>query len=179
MLKSATSKVEPEKGQEKEKTEAEPPDGGHNVQETKKKKKRKRDEESEPPKEKSRKKSDLPDPEEDSTLSEQAQKALSYAFTQVRHPKKWKFHKARQNWLIRNFWSDKTIPDPHVPLVLKYFARVQGGARQNIIKTCTSIISSQEEQGAQSTEKEGTDASTIQQQDEVKRKRATELLNVL
>ncbi|KAF8917819.1 hypothetical protein CPB85DRAFT_141310 [Mucidula mucida] len=116
----------------------------------KKMKKRKRDAEAEaddailstePVKKKKHKnKTGLLDPSEDSSLSEQAQKALSYAFTQFRHPKRWKFQKARQNWLIRNAWSAESIPDAHMPLVLKYLTNVQGGVRENLVKTCQSYL---------------------------------------
>ncbi|KAF9028469.1 hypothetical protein BDZ89DRAFT_1066117, partial [Hymenopellis radicata] len=91
-------------------------------------------------KKKHKNKTGLLDPSEDSSLSEQAQKALSYAFTQFRHPKRWKFQKARQNWLIRNAWSAESVPDAHMPLVLKYVANVQGGVRENLIKTCQSYL---------------------------------------
>ncbi|KAF8076127.1 hypothetical protein FPV67DRAFT_1664428 [Lyophyllum atratum] len=45
------------------------------------------------------------DPNEDASLSDQTQKCLVYAFLQFHRPSKWKFNKARQNWLIRNIWS--------------------------------------------------------------------------
>ncbi|KAG7097174.1 hypothetical protein E1B28_004549 [Marasmius oreades] len=137
---TASEKPKKNKGkdqQNRDKRKAEGlPEGGNTsetVQETTTKKRRRELEMADDvfgrPKKKS-KKLDFLDPREDLTLSEQAQKALSYAYTQFQHPKKWKFHKARQNWLIRNFWSDNTIPDVHVPLVLRYFANIQGGARE-------------------------------------------------
>ncbi|KIK65514.1 hypothetical protein GYMLUDRAFT_38985 [Collybiopsis luxurians FD-317 M1] len=120
------------------------------------KKKRKRDEEPlaepetertdpaeveiEPKKKKSKNKTGFPDPAEETLLSEQARKALVYAFTQFRKPSKWKFQKARQNWIIRNIWSAENIPDSQMPLVLKYLSNVQGNVRETLIKTCESII---------------------------------------
>ncbi|TBU44770.1 hypothetical protein BD309DRAFT_767453 [Dichomitus squalens] len=88
------------------------------------------------PKKKSKKKrkrssaSGFPDPTEDESLSEQARKALEYAFTQFEDPGSWKFHKARQNWLIRNIWSEEAIPDTYIPLATRYLQGVQGGARE-------------------------------------------------
>lgn len=69
---------------------------------------------------------EFPDPADDETLSEQAMKgvyllqpfstvilifrpALSYAHAQVADPASWKFHKARQNWLLRNAWSESSV----------------------------------------------------------------------
>lgn len=62
------------------------------------------------------------DPRGDSTLGSQSRKgscysvkhlpkptkchsALEYAFMQMNKPSKWKFNKARQNWIIRNLWA--------------------------------------------------------------------------
>ncbi|KAJ7047620.1 hypothetical protein C8F04DRAFT_1059513 [Mycena alexandri] len=95
---------------------------------------------TEPPKKKPRKnKTGFPDPEDDSSLSEQASKALCYAFTQFRKPSKWKFSKARQNWLIRNIWSD-AIPDTYLPLTIQYLSNVKGGVRETLIKECESLL---------------------------------------
>ncbi|KAL0581955.1 hypothetical protein V5O48_000012 [Marasmius crinis-equi] len=198
-----------EKGKEKEKAacDQEKTDEEKTFKKEKKKK-RKREttgddaEDVEPPKKRSKNKTGFPDPEEDSTLSEQAQRgsslplcrsvdnadaspALSYAFIQFRRPKKWKFQKARQNWLIRNFWSDKSVPETHVPLVLKYLSNVQGGVRENLIKTCNSIITSkppisEDTQTEQQKGDQEKDTTKLPDQDqETKRKRATELLHVL
>lgn len=35
--------------------------------------------------------------------------ALEYAFLQMNRPSKWKFNKARQNWLIRNVWNPEAV----------------------------------------------------------------------
>ncbi|KAJ7638547.1 hypothetical protein FB45DRAFT_903197 [Roridomyces roridus] len=108
-----------------------------------KKDKRKREEDDvEQPKQKKPKKNKtgFPDPEEDSALSGQALKALAYAFYRFRRPKKWKFSKARQNWLVRNIWSD-SIPEAYVDLTVQYLSNVQGGAREKLIKECQSFLS--------------------------------------
>ncbi|KAJ6599322.1 hypothetical protein DFH09DRAFT_32325 [Mycena vulgaris] len=95
----------------------------------------------EPQKKKHRKnKTGYPDPQDDSALSEQACKALSYAFSQFRKPSKWKFSKARQNWLIRNVWSE-TIPDAYLSMTIQYLSNVKGGVRDTLIKECQSILS--------------------------------------
>ncbi|KAH9947282.1 hypothetical protein B0H21DRAFT_346134 [Amylocystis lapponica] len=78
-------------------------------------------------------------PGEDESLSEQACKALEYAFSQFQDPASWKFNKARQNWLIRNIWSEEAIPEAHMPLLTRYLANVQGGAREALVKTCHEI----------------------------------------
>ncbi|KAF5370143.1 hypothetical protein D9758_001288 [Tetrapyrgos nigripes] len=144
------------KGKGKGKDSAE--DGTVSKKEKKSGKKRKRDVEEQedasaqvdeeeeadarPKKKKSKNKTGLADPSEDSLLSEQARKALEYAFTQFRRPKKWKFNKARQNWLIRNVWSPAKIPESQMPLVLQYLANVQGGTRENLVKTCQQLLES-------------------------------------
>ncbi|KAI0332509.1 hypothetical protein GY45DRAFT_1360269 [Cubamyces sp. BRFM 1775] len=73
----------------------------------------------------------LPDPTDDEALTEQAQKALHYAFTQFEEPESWKFNKARQNWIIRNVWSEQAIPETYLPLVHRYLQGVQGGSREH------------------------------------------------
>ncbi|KAK7061467.1 DNA helicase [Favolaschia claudopus] len=106
---------------------------------------------SEKPRKKKRKnRTGFPDPSEDPTLSEQASKALCYAFSQFHKSKhtQWKFSKARQNWLIRNIWSDK-IPDDHLPLTIQYLSNVQGGVRETLLKECRSQISASEKVSAE------------------------------
>ncbi|KAJ7774275.1 hypothetical protein DFH07DRAFT_800865 [Mycena maculata] len=99
------------------------------------------EESAEPEKKKYKKnKTGFPDPQDDPALSEQASKALLYAFYQFRKPSKWKFSKARQNWLIRNFWSD-TIPDTYLVLTTQYLSNVKGGVREKLIQDCQSILS--------------------------------------
>lgn len=101
----------------------------------------------EPPKKKrkSKKKLDFPNPSGDATLSEQATKALSYAYAQICNPPSWKFNKAKQNWLSRNYWSDMAIPDPHLPLAIKYLSGAQGAARENLLAACQKVTDSQNE----------------------------------
>ncbi|KZP12079.1 hypothetical protein FIBSPDRAFT_799246 [Athelia psychrophila] len=118
----------------------------------KKKKKHKKDketteqEEQEIPKPKSKKQkrkrvdTGLPNPEDDASLADQARKALVYAFTQFADPDNWKFNKARQNWLIRNIWSDQAIPELYMPLVTRYLRNVQGGVREKLVATCQSSL---------------------------------------
>ncbi|KAJ8698011.1 hypothetical protein PTI98_004775 [Pleurotus ostreatus] len=84
---------------------------------------------TEEPVKKKRKRS-KPDPSEDEALSEQARKALIYAHSYVRYPDSWKFNKARQNWLIRNIWSDELIPETYFPMSIKYLSSVKGGIRE-------------------------------------------------
>ncbi|KAJ7117355.1 hypothetical protein C8R43DRAFT_1037261 [Mycena crocata] len=117
-------------------------------------------------------KTGFPDPEEDTALSEQASKALAYAFMQFRKPSKWKFSKARQNWLIRNIWSD-LIPDTYLALTIQYLSNVQGGVRETLMKDCRSILASSAlpDNLAVTTETSPTD--------ELKRTRARALLDAL
>lgn len=138
----------------------------------KKKKKRKRDamEEAEkdtgdataeaPPKKKKHKnKTGLADPREDTALSNQASKGLEYAFLQFHRPYKWKFNKARQNWIIRNVWSAENVPEMYLPLVTKYLTNVQGGSRTKLIETCQSILDrpqKSEAEKAEDTEKKSS-----------------------
>jgi len=89
----------------------------------------------------SKKDTGYPDPTEDSTLNEQASKALSYARSQFSSPDSWKFNKARQNWLTRNVWSAESIPDTYMPLVTRYLSKVQGGVRENLLKVCNATLS--------------------------------------
>jgi len=34
---------------------------------------------------------------------------LEYAFLQFNKPSKWKFNKAKQNWLLRHVWSSEEV----------------------------------------------------------------------
>ncbi|THH33824.1 hypothetical protein EUX98_g370 [Antrodiella citrinella] len=141
-------------------------------------------------KKKRSKDSPYPDPADDATLSEQSSKALSYAYTQAVDPSSWKFNKARQNWLLRNYWSEQAIPDEYLPLVNVYLSKVQGGVRENLLKTCRDTMSSgiadipiekpvvtANGESGEAT-KDAAVASTPPV-DEVKRKRAQDLLLVL
>ncbi|KAJ7283921.1 hypothetical protein C8J57DRAFT_1293942 [Mycena rebaudengoi] len=123
-------KSQPSKKKRRRRDEAadEGANSDENSQQTEKKKRRKN-------------KTGFPDPQEDPSLSDQASKALSYAFLQFRKPLKWKFNKARQNWLIRNFWSSDTIPDAYLDLVLQYLSNVKGGVREAILKASQTVLS--------------------------------------
>ncbi|KAL1735750.1 hypothetical protein EV714DRAFT_233156 [Schizophyllum commune] len=85
-----------------------------------------------------------PHPAKDESLSEQAVKALSYAYTYHKHRDVWKFSKAHQNWLIRHCWSTTEIPDEYIPLLKKYLKNLQGGARERLLETCQSILEAAE-----------------------------------
>ncbi|KAH9943126.1 uncharacterized protein BXZ73DRAFT_97180 [Epithele typhae] len=84
-----------------------------------------------------------PDPAEDEVLTEQAQKALQYAFSQFNDPTSWKFNKARQNWLIRNIWLAEAIPEQYLPLTIQYLQGVQGGVRETLLKACRDAMEAQ------------------------------------
>ncbi|KAJ7368001.1 hypothetical protein DFH08DRAFT_1070782 [Mycena albidolilacea] len=134
----------------------------------------------EPPKKKHKNKTGFPDPGEDSeSLSDQARKALSYAFLQFRKRSKWKFSKPRQNWLIRNVWSDQ-IPDMYLPLTIQYLSNVKGGVRETLIKDCRSILSGSSPEKVSSTETEtASQVQPVGEPDQRKHVRARALLDAL
>ncbi|KAJ7591344.1 hypothetical protein C8J56DRAFT_887701 [Mycena floridula] len=154
-----------------EKSEAAAQDPVVDVEKKKKKRKRETVEENvegnveenveEPPKKKSKNKTGFPNPLKEKGLSDQARKGLGYAFTQFRHPADWKFHKARQNWLIRNIYSPQAIPDAHVPLVATYLGSLQGSARENVLKKCKSIVESASVNDAEPSPEAATTPETI------------------
>ncbi|KAG7448995.1 uncharacterized protein BT62DRAFT_656456 [Guyanagaster necrorhizus] len=133
--------------------------------------------ELQPKKKKHKNRTGFPDPSEDSLLSEQARRALEYAFTQFHRPKHWKFHKARQNWLLRNIWSPTAVPDPHLPLVAKYLAGVQGRARENLVNTCRSHVTEAGE-AVSNDEPQGT-SGQADPEPKLKELRARAILSVL
>ncbi|KAF9485424.1 hypothetical protein BDN70DRAFT_796153 [Pholiota conissans] len=94
----------------------------------------------EPPKKKHRNRTEFTDPRDDTTLNAQSRKALEYAFLQMNRPSKWKFNKARQNWLIRNIWNPEAVSDIYFPFVLKYLTNVQGGSRNKLKETCQTYM---------------------------------------
>ncbi|KIJ70353.1 hypothetical protein HYDPIDRAFT_23468 [Hydnomerulius pinastri MD-312] len=83
---------------------------------------------------------DHTDPSQDKSLADQNLKALSFAYERFQNPESWKFNKARQNWLIRNIWSDQAIPEKYLHLATMYLADIKGGVRQKLIDTCNSKI---------------------------------------
>ncbi|KLO12841.1 hypothetical protein SCHPADRAFT_398643 [Schizopora paradoxa] len=100
--------------------------------------------------------SGFPDPSEDSSLSEKAQNALSNALLRIAYPELWKFNKASQNWLMKNFWVPEAVrissscsfstsfvinklekvPEKYVPIVVGYLAGSEGGIRTKLIESC-------------------------------------------
>ncbi|KIM45852.1 hypothetical protein M413DRAFT_295420 [Hebeloma cylindrosporum] len=98
----------------------------------------------EPPKKKHKNRTEFSDPRVDATLNNQSRKALEYVFTLMNRPSKWKFNKARQNWVIRNVWASDAISDIYFPLVVKYLNTVQGGSREKLKETCESYLKIQE-----------------------------------
>ncbi|KAF8974628.1 hypothetical protein BDZ97DRAFT_1911792 [Flammula alnicola] len=94
-------------------------------------------------KKKHKNRTEFADPKEDETLNNQCRKALEYVFTQMNRPSKWKFNKARQNWLIRNIWTPEAISDTYFPLVLKYLTTVQGGSREKLKESCQTHLNVQ------------------------------------
>ncbi|KAG9219237.1 hypothetical protein CCMSSC00406_0001647 [Pleurotus cornucopiae] len=131
---------------------------------------------------KKKRKRSKPDPSEDEALSEQARKALIYAHSYVRYPDSWKFNKARQNWLIRNIWSDELIPETYFPMSVKYLSSVQGGIREALIQACKTLITGEAgaEANAEATDTPKDDAATNgEQTSDVKRTRAQLLLDTL
>ncbi|KAF9490538.1 hypothetical protein BDN71DRAFT_1454142 [Pleurotus eryngii] len=124
-----------------------------------------------------------PDPAEDEALSEQARKALIYAHSYVRYPDSWKFNKARQNWLIRNIWSDELIPETYFPMSIKYLSSVEGGIREALIQACKTLLTgAAAEANVEATDSPKDDAATNdidEQSTDVKRTRAKLLLDTL
>ncbi|KAI0080720.1 hypothetical protein K474DRAFT_1695572 [Panus rudis PR-1116 ss-1] len=139
-------------------------------------------------KHKAKKTANPEDPDEDQSLGEQARKALSYAYSYVHNRSEWKFNKARQNWLIRNIWSQESIPDNHVSIANKYLESIQGGVREAFIKTCRETLTVPTSQPEQSTTT-STDASAPIDEsasktpsivtDSIKQTRARDLLAIL
>ncbi|KIY67331.1 hypothetical protein CYLTODRAFT_397227 [Cylindrobasidium torrendii FP15055 ss-10] len=123
----------------------------------------------EPPAKKRRNKTGFQDPSGDSELTDQAQKALEYAFMQFRKPKKWKFNKARQNWLVRNYWSSEQVPDAYTPLVIQYMLKMQGGAREGLVKSCETHLAPPKPKNVDVTStsesKDSTEAKSTEEKD--------------
>ncbi|PBL02298.1 hypothetical protein ARMGADRAFT_1057751 [Armillaria gallica] len=181
---TSVGKEKKKKKKRSEKVEKADEDENKSPRPVKKSKKRKHSEaeteetEVQPKKKKHRNKTGFPDPSEDSSLSEQARRALEYAFTQFHRPKHWKFHKARQNWLIRNVWSPGAVPDAHMPLLSKYLAGVQGGVRENLVKTCRSHVTEAGEAVSNDEPPQGTSDQALPDP-KVKELRARAILSVL
>lgn len=52
----------------------------------------------------------------------------------------WKFNKARQNWLLRNFFDPSLVPEAYVDVVVGYLKTVQGRARSEIETKAKEVI---------------------------------------
>ncbi|KAF7790102.1 hypothetical protein EIP86_001053 [Pleurotus ostreatoroseus] len=110
--------------------------------------------------------SGFPNPEGDDELSDQSKKALVYAYVYAENQSNWKFNKARQNWLVRNVWSDITT----------------------FVKACQTFVQSAETQNesqagdnktTQATDEDGaTPTTAMPSAADCKRHRAEELLHV-
>ncbi|KAJ6516192.1 hypothetical protein C8R45DRAFT_959206 [Mycena sanguinolenta] len=131
-----------------------------------------------PEKKKRKNKTGFPDPGDDPALSDQANKALSYAFLQFRKKSKWKFSKPRQNWLIRNVWSDK-IPDMYLALTIQYLSNVQGNARETLIKECRSVLSASSAAQDATSAEAAPEVQPVIELDQMKHARARALLDAL
>ncbi|KAI0269211.1 hypothetical protein BC834DRAFT_617372 [Gloeopeniophorella convolvens] len=128
------------------------------------------------------------DPSGDETLAEQAQKALSYAYTHCSDPPNWKFKKARQNWLIRNLWSS-SIPPKYDQLLGHYMASLQGASREKLLEKCKTLATEESRATADGEEiapevvtpgtAPATEAATPPIDDTDARTRARALLRVL
>ncbi|KJA24535.1 hypothetical protein HYPSUDRAFT_38580 [Hypholoma sublateritium FD-334 SS-4] len=117
----------------------------------------------EPPAKKHKNRTEFADPRVDSTLNGQSRKSLEYAFLQMNRPSKWKFNKARQNWLIRNVWNPEAVSDVYFPFVVKYLANMQGGSREKLKDSCENHLNPKDvtppiETTVQTTE---TDAQSV------------------
>ncbi|WWC70947.1 uncharacterized protein I206_104899 [Kwoniella pini CBS 10737] len=64
----------------------------------------------------------------------------------------WKFNKAKQNWLIRNIFSNEEIPIKYLDIVLSYLKTVQGLSRNNLIESAKKIITPSSEDTTSSIE---------------------------
>ncbi|KAF8707909.1 hypothetical protein RHS03_03922, partial [Rhizoctonia solani] len=117
-------------------------------------KKPKREKRPKKPKDKSKASAHVPipytNPLTDESLSDFAQRGLAYAYQYAQHvslsseseraaKQPWKFNKARQNWILRNVIEPATIPDSYLPISLIYVQNIQGGARNELKKTCKVI----------------------------------------
>ncbi|KAH7100615.1 hypothetical protein BKA62DRAFT_705985 [Auriculariales sp. MPI-PUGE-AT-0066] len=127
----------------------------------------------------SKKDKKYPNPSNDESLSDQAQKALAYAHEYVRGSG-WKFNKARQNWLMRNVYDSTAVPEPYVKTVYKYLKGVKGQAIGHIRETCQTIISSPDPVDASTGGEGGEDGNQASLGDlETRRQRAAVLLKTL
>ncbi|KAK7695615.1 hypothetical protein QCA50_000251 [Cerrena zonata] len=121
---------------------------------------------------------DEADPEGDEELNDQARKALGYAYLYVTKREQWKFAKARQNWLVRNIFSQEMIPEKYLEHANQYLQSVQGGVRENLLKLCreatVEVTSDPQPETA-----EGQTAEVPKPEDSVRRIRAQTLLTLL
>uniref|UniRef100_A0A0W0FCC0 Uncharacterized protein n=1 Tax=Moniliophthora roreri TaxID=221103 RepID=A0A0W0FCC0_MONRR len=151
-----------------------------------------RQEHEEPPKKKkSKNKTGFPDPEVDLTLSDQARKGRlslmhSLSFDDRRSGN---FRRLGRIGSYGIFGQTKMhIPETQIPLVLKYLANVQGGVRENLIKSCHDILNASIPPVPEKPSQAQNDAALATQPlttegdkpaDSLRRQRATELLAVL
>ncbi|KAG8218447.1 hypothetical protein J3R82DRAFT_4074 [Butyriboletus roseoflavus] len=77
------------------------------------------------------------DPAIDKSLSEQSRKALSYAYERCRGSKVWKFNKARQNWLLRNVWSEQAVSSKVLVTVQRHVWSYKG--TRKLHSTCDQV----------------------------------------
>ncbi|EIW82542.1 hypothetical protein CONPUDRAFT_72745 [Coniophora puteana RWD-64-598 SS2] len=137
------SDVRKTKKKRKDKSKSEPDGEANDDKSSKQKKHKKKSKKSVSP---------YPDPLEDSSLSDQSQKGLVYAYQRAAESSDWKFNKARQNWLTRNLWSEEMVPEKYFPLVIRYLADTRGGACDALIQNCNRYLPPTEMEGTAAPE---------------------------
>ncbi|XP_024885639.1 uncharacterized protein C7orf50 homolog [Temnothorax curvispinosus] len=66
----------------------------------------------------------------------------------------WKFEKLRQIWLIDNLLSSYSISDEIFPIVLEYFEKCRGSARETLIEKAMELMKKAEAEEDEKDKKE-------------------------
>ncbi|CCG81281.1 Putative uncharacterized protein [Taphrina deformans PYCC 5710] len=72
--------------------------------------------------------------------------ALEYLSLYCAARSEWKFSKPKQNYLLKNTYSDEMIPDDRFTNLLTYLHGLQGGARERCLETAEGLIDRYEKQ---------------------------------
>ncbi|AFR94832.1 nucleolar protein [Cryptococcus neoformans C23] len=121
----------------------------------------------------------------DSSLSDQAKKNIFYAhlFTLSQSPSpapntpSWKFSKAKQNWLMRNIFSDIEVPETYFEVVLGYLKTTHGHSRNTLIEQAKKILEPPQVPPTESVDPAAEETADVAMPDTASPKKETKLEN--
>uniref|UniRef100_A0A8D0L1M4 Cholesin n=1 Tax=Sphenodon punctatus TaxID=8508 RepID=A0A8D0L1M4_SPHPU len=77
---------------------------------------------------------------EESKKPSASELALEYLTSWSEKPKKWKFQKTRQTWLLLHMYDKDKVPDQHFCILLDYLEGLKGSARDVTVQKAEALM---------------------------------------